>query len=190
MAGQASSGCSSDRWPSASCAGRSVRYLTVPAHQPDAVPAGVPVFKRIICPIDFSEPSRLALEYALSIARESDAYLTVLHVASFSLEPPMFEIEETAMSVDEFRRRTATVLEARLRAAVPADAGEYCQVDTMMTKGNASKEIVRVAVQSHADLIVMGVHGRGAVDLTVFGSTTHHVVRAASCPVLTIRQPG
>ena len=94
------------------------------------------------------------------------------------------------MSVAEFRRRTAADLEARLRATVPADAGEYCRVDTMMAKGMAGKEIVRVAVESHAELIVMGVRGHGAIDLTLFGSTTHHVVRAASCPVLTIRQAG
>ena len=164
--------------------------LTVPAHQPDAVPGSVPLFKRIVCPIDFSEPSMLALEHALSMARESDATLTILHVASFSLEPPLFEFEDTGMTVIEFRRRTAAELEARLKATVPADAGSYCHVDTVMAAGNAGKEIVRVAAEGHADLIVIGVHGRGAVDLTVFGSTTHHVVRAASCPVLTIRQPG
>jgi len=164
--------------------------LTVPAAQPDAVPGSVPLFKRVVCPIDFSEPSLLALEHALSMARESDATLTILHVASFSLEPPLFEFEATGMSVAEFRRRTAAELEARLKATVPADADRYCHVDTVMAAGNAGKEIVRVAAESHADLIVMGVHGRGAVDLTVFGSTTHHVVRAASCPILTIRQAG
>ncbi len=162
--------------------------LTVPARQPDAVPATAPVFKRIVCPIDFSEPSMLALEYALSLARESDACLTILHVASFSFEPPMFEVQDPGMSLAEFRRRTTADLEAKLRATVPADAGDYCRIDTMLTTGNAGKEVVRVAVERHADLIVMGVHGRGAVDLTLFGSTTHHVVRAASCPVLTIRQ--
>jgi nucleotide-binding universal stress UspA family protein len=132
----------------------------------------------------------LALEYALSLARESDACVTILHVTPFSLEPPLFEVQDPGMSLAEFRRRTTADLEAKLRATVPADAGEYCRVQTKLTTGNAGREVVRVAVESQADLIVMGVRGRGAVDLTLFGSTTHHVVRAASCPVLTIRQAG
>jgi nucleotide-binding universal stress UspA family protein len=45
-----------------------------------------------------------------------------------------------------------------------------------------------VAAEQAADLIVMGVHGRGAIDLVVFGSTSHHVIRASSCPVLIVRQ--
>jgi nucleotide-binding universal stress UspA family protein len=53
--------------------------------------------------------------------------------------------------------------------------------------GRAYKEILRVAQDQFADLIVMGVQGRGAVDLMFFGSTTNHVVRQAACPVLTIR---
>jgi nucleotide-binding universal stress UspA family protein len=164
--------------------------LTVPAGLPDAVPATAPVFKRVLCPIDFSEPSMLALEYALSMARESDACLTILHVATFSIDPPMFEVMDPGMSVAEFKRRTTADLESRLRATVPADADDYCQVDTMLATGHAGQEVVRIAVESHTDLIVMGVRGRGAVDLTLFGSTTQHVVRAASCPVLTIRQNG
>jgi nucleotide-binding universal stress UspA family protein len=161
--------------------------LTVPVQQPDAVPAASPVFKTIVCPIDFSPPSLLALEHALSLAREADANLTILHVASLAIEPTTFEAT-AAMTIAEYRRRTEAELEARLRAAVPADAGTYCHVDTMMVHGTPGREVVRVATERRADVIVMGVHGRGAVDLALFGSTTQHVVRAAHCPVLTIRQ--
>lgn len=164
--------------------------LTVPAGQPDAVAAGFPIFKTIVCPIDFSEASMLALEYALSLARESDAHLTILHVASFSLEQTMLDTAaaEGGMTVAEFRRRTERDLEARLHATVPADAADYCRIDTLMMRGKPGIEVIRAATDRHADLIVMGVHGRGVVDLTLFGSTTQHVVRAAHCPVLTIRQ--
>ena len=49
-------------------------------------------------------------------------------------------------------------------------------------------EILHQAVaDEHSDLIVMGVHGRGAVDVLLFGSTTHHVIRASACPVLIVR---
>ena len=164
--------------------------LTVPAAQPDAIPAGFPIFRNIVCATDFSAASMLALEYALSLARESDAHLTILHVASFSLEHTMLDIAaaEGGMSVAEFRRLTEQDLEARLRAMVPADAADYCRVDALMARGKPGAEIVRTATGCNADLIVMGVHGRGAVDLTLFGSTTQHVTREAHCPVLTIRQ--
>jgi len=166
--------------------------LTVPARQPDAVPAGFPVFKTIVCPVDFSDASMLALEYALSMARETDARLTILHVVSFSLEPTIFDhaAAEGGMTVADFRRLTEQDLEVRLRGTVPTDATGYCHIDTLMTHGKPGTEVVRIATDRHADLIVMGVHGRGAIDLTLFGSTAQHVVRAAHCPVLTIRQAG
>lgn len=49
-------------------------------------------------------------------------------------------------------------------------------------------QILRVAAETCADLIVLGVHGQNAADLMVFGSTANQVVRAAACPVLTVRQ--
>ena len=166
--------------------------LTVPAGQPDAVPAGYPIFRNIVCPIDFSDASLLALEYALSMARETDAHLTILHVISISLEQTMLDTAaaEGGLTVAEFRQQTVRDLEARLRATVPVDAADYCRIDTVMTHGKPGLEIIRTATARDVDLIVMGVHGRGAIDLTLFGSTTQHVVRAAHCPVLTIRQPG
>jgi nucleotide-binding universal stress UspA family protein len=49
--------------------------------------------------------------------------------------------------------------------------------------------VLRIAGEKQVDLVVMGVQGRGAADLLFFGSTTQHVVREASCPVLTLRHP-
>ena len=61
-------------------------------------------------------------------------------------------------------------------------------VDTVLGAGKPYREILRVADEHSADLIVVGVHGRGAIDRMLFGSTTQHLVRQASCPVLTIRK--
>ena len=61
-------------------------------------------------------------------------------------------------------------------------------VDTAVVEGRAYREILGQAADKKADLIVMGVHGRGALDLLLFGSTTHHVIRASACPVLIVRQ--
>jgi nucleotide-binding universal stress UspA family protein len=54
--------------------------------------------------------------------------------------------------------------------------------------GKPYREILGIATEDRADLIVMGVHGRNALDLMLFGSTTNQVVRRATCPVLTLRR--
>ena len=77
----------------------------------------------------------------------------------------------------------------RLRALVPARARLYCTVATRVNEGKPAREIERVAAEERADLIVMGVHGRGAVDLMVFGSNTNAVIRNAACPVLVVPTP-
>jgi nucleotide-binding universal stress UspA family protein len=71
---------------------------------------------------------------------------------------------------------------------VPDQVRTYCTVETSVVEGRAYREILRQAAERNTDVIVMGVHGRGAVDLLVFGSTTHHVIRAAACPVLVVRR--
>jgi nucleotide-binding universal stress UspA family protein len=62
-----------------------------------------------------------------------------------------------------------------------------CPIFESVSMGKAYREILRIAGEEHADLIVLGVQGRTAADLLLFGSTTQHVVRQAECPVLTIR---
>jgi nucleotide-binding universal stress UspA family protein len=59
--------------------------------------------------------------------------------------------------------------------------------DVQVTAGKPYREIVRVAKDTDANLIVMGVHGRGVIDRWLFGSTANHVIRQATCPVLTLR---
>jgi nucleotide-binding universal stress UspA family protein len=62
-------------------------------------------------------------------------------------------------------------------------------VETIVLDGKAHRQILAAAADRHADLIVMGVSGHGAVDRWVFGSNTSSVIRGAQCPVLTVRGP-
>jgi nucleotide-binding universal stress UspA family protein len=167
--------------------------LTVPAHAPATVPIATAVFKRILCAVDFSDSSMHALNYAMSLAEEADARLTVLHVMQYDLDveaPEMYEtvITDTRLSVMDYRKRCEAYSRERLRAAVPETVGAYCTVEVLLAAGKPHREILRVAAGQQTDLIVMGVQGRGAADLMVFGSTTQDVVRRATCPVLTIRK--
>jgi nucleotide-binding universal stress UspA family protein len=63
-----------------------------------------------------------------------------------------------------------------------------CRASWRVAHGKPYTELLRTAAELRADLIVIGVHGRNAADMMLFGSTTNQVVRRASCPVLTIRQ--
>jgi len=167
--------------------------LTVPRLHPDAVSATPVLFKQILCPVDFSDCSMQALNYAMSLAQEADAHLTVLHVMTDELAvmPDAYGaiIMNDRESLADFRARREDDARQRLKNAVPEAVAAYCRVEPMVSSGKPSREILRIAADQQSDLIVVGVHGRGAADLMFFGSTTNHVVREATCPVLTVRRP-
>jgi nucleotide-binding universal stress UspA family protein len=148
-------------------------------------PGGAAHFKRILCAVDFSGSSTDALSSAISLAQEAQAELTVLHV----VEIPTGMYEPAGFDVAAFQRATEVASGARLRELIPRDVQTSCTVDTVISEGRAWHEILRVAADRRIDLIVMGVRGRGALNLMVFGSNTHHVIRSAACPVLVIHGP-
>jgi universal stress protein A len=150
------------------------------------VPAGPVLFKEILCAVDFSDCSMDALDYAVSLAQEADGRLTIVHVLP-NLEPDASVAGQysTFAALQAEREEDAR---QRLDRAVPGPVTEYCRVESMVAHGKPSQEILRITSERQADLIVMGVQGRGAADRMFFGSTTQHVVREATCPVLTIRR--
>lgn len=161
--------------------------LVVPPRAPDVAAAAPVEFRRILCPVDFSESSLDALALAINMAEEADARLTLLHVVEW---PRRVSQESIAFGVDLARLRETALTDARRRLhdLIPDQAATYCTVETTVCEGNAHQTIVSHAAEHRCDLIVMGVHGRGAVERLLFGSTTHHVIRAAGCPVLIARR--
>ena len=160
--------------------------LVVPPRAPDVAPEAPVQFRRILCAVDFSERSLDALAYALNLAGETDARLTLFHVIEYQ---PVLQPELAVVDVDLARIRDATEREARrrLHALIPDQARTYSMVETAVVEGRAHREVLRQAAEQQADLIVMGAHGTGVIDGLVFGSTTHHVIRSATCPVLIVR---
>lgn len=160
--------------------------LVVPPRAPDVPPEATVEFRRILCAVDFSENSLDALAYAINVAEEADARLTLLHVVEL---PSVLTREPPVAGIDVTRIRDAAAVDARRRLhdLIPEQARTYCTVETAVVEGRAHREILRHATEQQSDLVVMGVHGRGAIDRLVFGSTTHHVIRAARCPVLVVR---
>jgi universal stress protein A len=135
--------------------------------------------------VDFSEWSSKALQYAGSLAEESAGLLLAVHVidalhAERLTAYPSFDITSYVKHIEDDAR-------ARLQQAIPAGTGR-ASYEALLAHGRPHEEIVRIARERDAHLIVIGVHGRPAVDLMLLGSTTHHVIRTAPCPVLTLRK--
>lgn len=122
---------------------------------------------------DFSEHSQRAIGYALSLAMEFNAELTMLHV-----------LEDTGASED-FQSATATALD-QLEKLAPDEVRNWCTVKTAVRLGKPYQEIIQVALERQADLVILGVRGRNTLDLALFGSTTHRVIQLGSCPVLAV----
>jgi nucleotide-binding universal stress UspA family protein len=156
--------------------------LTVPPH----APAGSTrvVFKRILCPIDFSASSLQALGFALDLARQSNGTVTLLNVVEWL--PEEDPTVSAHFNVPEVRGHMREDAERRLRALVTAEPRTWCEIENVVAFGRAHREILQAA-ETTADLIVMGAQGRGGVGLALFGSTTQQVLRGASSPVLTVR---
>lgn len=139
-------------------------------------------FSRILCPVDGSTASAEAVTFALSLARETDGRLILLSV----VEPMPVSGEFGALDSDEYLRLGDAHARTILSAAVPAEVREWGRIDERIAVGKASERILDTARTERADIIVMGVRGRGAIDLLAFGSTTNDVVRRATCPVLAV----
>jgi nucleotide-binding universal stress UspA family protein len=160
--------------------------LVVPRRAPDKDPDAPVQFRRILCPVDFSESSNRALAYATNLADETAAHLTVVNVIEIPPELHAPSLPE-GIDVDSIRAAAEADCLRRLRQLVPDGARRRGTVETTVREGAAYREILKLAAEGQADLIVMGVHGRGAIDLLVFGSNTARVIRAADCPVLIVR---
>jgi nucleotide-binding universal stress UspA family protein len=159
--------------------------LTVPPPAADRPPAPRPPHKRILCPVDFSTASGRALRYACSLAEEAKARLTLLHVLEWF--PNQQIREHHHFDVPEYRRFLEEDARRRLADALSDDVRKWCEPVEKVACGKAWSEILRVAAEEASEVIVMGVHGRGVIDVALFGSTTNQVVRRAHCPVLTVR---
>jgi len=155
--------------------------LTAP---PRAVTKAQLPFRQILCPVDFSEPSLIALRTAFSMAEEADARLIVLNVVDW---PGGDSVLVTASGDREVLGQVERQAAQRLESFITDESKVWSRPEVKVAIGKPYRQILATAENMAADLIVIGVHGRNALGLALFGSTTNQVVRRASCPVLTIR---
>jgi nucleotide-binding universal stress UspA family protein len=133
----------------------------------------VRTLQSILVPIDGSPPSLAALDHAITLARDYDATVTVLHVTPVG-DP---------LSAENRREADRAMADAIDRAG-----GELGHIGRLSATGDPVREIVEAA--RGMDMIVMGTHGRSGRIHALLGSVAEGVVRNAPCPVLTVRDAG
>jgi nucleotide-binding universal stress UspA family protein len=145
----------------------------------------MPHFKRIVFATDFSEASALALPYANDLAQRYGATLHLLHVVQDPLSQP-WSAEAYVMNIGDLVQEWTRAANAELSRVATTCSGTpviSCRV------GRPAHEILAYAKEIGADLLVLGSHGHGALAQMMLGSVAERVVRHASCPVMTVRQP-
>lgn len=144
--------------------------------------------KRVLVGCDFSPDSDLAFQYGLSLAQEFQSELHLVHV----IETPAYKdlLKLTAEVREELKQDLRSTLHGKLTDMVPQEALAWCTPKTTLLAGQPHEEILKYAVVNDADLIVLGVRGRGQVETLLVGSTTDRVARSAPCPVLSVRPLG
>jgi nucleotide-binding universal stress UspA family protein len=143
--------------------------------------------KKILVPIDFSEASRKAMQYALSFARQFNAEVLLLHV--IELTPLASPSAPLPIIQDETTRATLHESAAKHLAAWRDESGLPARIKASVREGvSAHAEIVKTATEGNIDLIVLGTQGRTGLAHLLIGSTAERVVRHAPCPVLVVRE--
>ena len=144
--------------------------------------------RQILCPIDFSEASRRALDYAAAVARRFGSTITVFNVCplvpatAYAPGTPILPV--TVPTPDDLQ-----ALLSSMQRFVGPETAALAPIRFEIGEGNAASEIIDRAHAIPSDLIVMGTHGRSGVDRLLLGSVTERVLRKAPCPVLTVSPP-
>jgi nucleotide-binding universal stress UspA family protein len=140
--------------------------------------------RKVVCPVDFSAPSLVALDHAVTFARATGAELHITHVV-----PLLAYAVASKEAVDDpgFETRIRKDITERLEALKAKFGDSTLNVTVSSVDGAPYEGIQRVADQQHATLIVIGTHGHTGLDRFLLGSVAEKVVRTSHVPVLAVR---
>jgi nucleotide-binding universal stress UspA family protein len=136
----------------------------------------------VLVPVDFSPPSNLAIDHGVALARRFRARLTILHVVESS-KALTYTFPAVAEKVEGERFETA---EKMLPHLVNPEDREDLDLRIVVKSGDAKNEILAAAELEHADIIVMGTHGRSVFGRAIIGSVAQGILRQASVPIVTV----
>lgn len=140
--------------------------------------------KRVILPIDFSEPSKLAARYAVVLSKLMGARLDVVHVIDSTVHPSFYAIGVESLIQEDPK------LVSRAEKAVHSfmeEAKAAIEYNVVIAEGKPASEIARLSEEKEDPLIIIASHGMGYLERVMLGSTAEKVVRMAKCPVLTVK---
>jgi len=141
--------------------------------------------KSILCPVDFSDSSAAAYQYAVSLAEYYKARIVALHVVEL-WKYPFADYAAHEADYAKFCRALNEGGEVQLQRFVKEYSAAGVQPELVIHQGNAPNCILSVAQRQNLEMIVMGTHGRRGFDRLVLGSATDRVIRKATCPVLVV----
>ena len=137
---------------------------------------------KILVPVDFSEPSKTAVNYGLSLALQFNAGLVLAHIVPSSLVSAYtFPTESFAFEKDQAESAKTT-----LPTLVPAECRERVRLGTIVKVGDVRSELLGMIHDENPDLLVMGTHGRNVFERFLLGSLTERMLRKVSVPILTV----
>lgn len=140
--------------------------------------------RKVLVPVDFSDPSRKAVRYAKVFAQQFEASITLLHTVEPLTYPPDFAfVPLLPPDVEEKRTQEIQNQLENLAKSVGADI----QVNSVLRTGRPWQEIVRFAKEDDTDLLVISTHGYTGLKHALLGSVAEKIVRHAPCPVLVVR---
>ena len=158
---------------------------------PREVLSRTPQIQSILCPVDFSEFSLYAYEYAQSLAWHYNATLFLQYIL-YSPRPPEGWSEASEESCQEDCADVERQLQEFANRYKTTEVRPQCFVQESSQAGSVNGTanlIISLAKEQAVDLIVMGTHGLRGMDLLIMGSVTEKVLRRARCPVLAVRRP-
>ena len=149
----------------------------------------MPGRRRVLHPSDFSSASRPAFRKAIDLAKALRGDLVLVHVLPFVVVPVMMaEGYIPAATLDELQETARAVAQRHLNRLGAQAKQAGVRVSSRLVVGDpVDDRIVRTAKAVHADMIVMGTHGRTGFRRFLLGSVAARVVATASCAVLTVR---
>lgn len=142
--------------------------------------------KKILCPVDFSEPSLLGLSASVDMARLYGAEIEVIYVLPILPPPPIDP--QFSFQVPEYEILLQQDAETRLAALVKDKVPKEIKARAVVGHGSAGKEIVKYAEETKAGLIVIASHGHSGWHHLVMGSVAEKVIRHSPCPVFVVRE--
>ena len=143
--------------------------------------------KKVLVPIDFSDYSKSALNYAADFALKFNAEMILIYVVEPVIYPPDFSMGQIA--IPSINTEWDMKAKEELDKLADTEISNSITVKTIIKTGKPFIEVIETASEEDVDIIIIASHGHSGMEHILFGSTAEKVVRKAPCPVLTLREP-